>query len=122
MSCKLSKTLIALLGIAVSAGASAQAPAQDLKQPAVVNFNSCAKPHYPQEELSARHEGAVTLMFQVGTDGKVSDAKVGKSSGFPALDEAARSALANCQFQPAVAADGQTVSTWVPIKYVWTLK
>jgi TonB family protein len=123
MSHKHWKTIIAVLGFAASAAAVAQEPeAPQLKQKAYINFNGCAKPHYPSAELTARHQGTVTLRFQVGTDGKVIDSTVGKSSGFPALDEAARSALASCQFQPAIAADGQPVAVWLPVQYVWSLK
>lgn len=123
MSHRYWKTIVTVLGLAATTAAVAQEPAApQLKQRAVINFNGCAKPHYPRAELAARHEGTVTLRFQVGTDGKVGDSTIGKSSGFPALDEAARSALASCTFQPAIAADGQPVAVWVPIQYVWSLK
>jgi len=118
-------TLVVLFGLAgplAAAGALAQTPdAQDLKQNAVVDFQSCAKPQYPHEEVAAKHQGIVTMAFQVGTDGKVADSKVHKSSGFPALDERARSALALCRFKPAIAADGQPVMAWTYVQYVWTL-
>jgi TonB family protein len=114
--------LFGLVGPAATGCALAQAPdAPSLKQNAVVDFNSCAKPQYPHEEVAAKHEGIVTLAFQVGTDGKVADSKVRKSSGFPALDERARSALALCSFKPAIAAEGQPVMAWTHVQYVWTL-
>jgi len=115
-------TLVALLGLAAAGSALAQTPAAPaVQQRAVIDFRTCAKPQYPREELAARHQGIVTLSFQVGADGKVGDSKVAKSSGFPALDESARSALASCQFKPALAADGQPVMAWTAVQYVWTL-
>jgi len=98
--------------------ASAQA-ARD-NQGAVVNFTSCAKPHYPDADLKARHQGTVTLGFLVETDGKVGESKVAKSSGHPGLDEAAHLALAKCSFKPAMK-DGRPVKEWTKVQYVWTL-
>lgn len=114
-------TLVAVLGMAAAGSALAQAPAAPPKQRAVLDFNSCAKPQYPHADLAAKHQGTVTLSFQVGTDGKVAASKVQKSSGFPALDESARSALAACSFKPAIGADDQPVMAWTNVQYVWTL-
>ena len=44
-----------------------------------------------------------------------------KSSGFTTLDEAARSALAQCSFQPAVE-QGKAVQGWTKVQYVWDLR
>lgn len=116
-------TLVPLLGLAIGGSALAREPAaQDLKHPALLDFRSCAKPQYPQDELRAGHEGTVTVMFQIDGEGKVNDSKVSGSSGFPALDEAARSALASCRFQPAIGLDGQPVAAWTPVQYVWSSK
>lgn len=112
------------LGLAVAAaGCAPLAAPQDAQRStrsAVAAFNSCAKPHYPQSDLSERHQGTVTLAFKVGADGTVSESKVQRSSGFPGLDEAARVALAKCSFTPALK-DGQAVAAWTPIQYVWSL-
>jgi len=43
-----------------------------------------------------------------------------ESSGFATLDEAARSALAQCSFQPAME-NGKAVQQWTKVQYVWTL-
>jgi TonB family protein len=88
---------------------------------AVVDFNSCAKPHYPQADIQARHEGAVALAFLVKTDGTVGESKVDSSSGFPTLDEAARSAIGKCRFKPATK-NGKAVQEWTKVQYVWSLK
>jgi bla regulator protein blaR1 len=88
---------------------------------ALVDFGSCAKPDYPHADLEAGHQGAVTLSFLVGQDGKVGDSKVVKSSGFATMDEAARTAIAKCRFHPALDR-GRAVDDWTKVMYVWTLE
>jgi D-alanyl-D-alanine endopeptidase (penicillin-binding protein 7) len=115
------KTLVPLLGLAVSCASCAQSPATPHGEEtrARLDFNSCPKPVYPRDELAAGHEGKVTLQFRVDAAGAVNDSKIDKSSGFPALDEAARDALAKCSFKPATA-DGRPVAAWTQVQYVWT--
>ena len=87
---------------------------------AILQFESCAKPQYPQADLQARHTGTVTIGFLVDATGRVQDSKVAESSGFAGLDEAARTSLANCSFQPALE-HGKPVQQWTMVRYVWTL-
>lgn len=86
-----------------------------------LNFSSCAKPQYPKDELQQNHEGTVVMRFLVARDGKVKEARVSGSSGFPALDEAARSALEKCSFRAGTSA-GKPVEAWATVQYVWTTK
>jgi len=128
------KAAIPVLGLAVVCAASAHAPtsrvtasastpahSKSARQQAIVDFNSCRKPEYPKEDLAAGHQGTVTLGFMLDERGGVLDAFVRKSSGYPGLDEAARSALALCSFRPA-RENGVPVRTMVPVQYVWTLE
>jgi TonB family protein len=46
---------------------------------------------------------------------------VARSSGYPGLDEEARSALQKCSFKPGLK-DGKPVSERVMVQYVWTLQ
>lgn len=113
---------LAMLSAAVLAHAQpAQATAQKVDQHALVEFASCAKPHYPEADLKAKHQGTVDLSFLVGADGKIKENKVAKSSGHAGLDEAARSAIAKCSFTPALAG-GKPVPSWTKVSYVWELK
>ena len=66
---------------------------------AVVNTSSCGRPEYPAASRRLEEEGVVQLKFLVGTDGKVIESQVEKSSGFRRLDEAARQGLLKCQFK-----------------------
>ncbi len=123
------KAAVPVLGLAVlCAGVSAQATATADVQPvakpdkeAIAKFESCAKPVYPKEEIQLKHEGKVALRFLVDTDGKVSNSAVLKSSGYPALDAAAHTALVKCSFQPALK-DGKPVPAWTAVQYIWSLK
>ena len=89
--------------------------------PAVVDFTTCAKPEYPRKSLRNEEQGAVTLQFLIGTDGRVADSKVEKSSGFRDLDNAARAALSLCAFKPGLA-DGKPQQSWTRVQYVWKLE
>jgi bla regulator protein BlaR1 len=87
----------------------------------LADFSSCAKPEYPQADLSAEHQGTTTLQFMVGANGAVLDSRVARSSGHPGLDDAALTALARCRFTPALA-HGRPVQASTAVQYVWTLE
>lgn len=89
--------------------------------PAVVDFNTCAKPEYPRNAQRNEEQGTVTLQFLIGTDGHVVDSKVEKSSGFRDLDKAARNALGQCRFKPGTV-DGKPQQSWTRVQYVWRLE
>ena len=82
---------------------------------------SCAKPSYPPASRRLEEEGTVRLRFLIGTEGQVLQAEVEKSSGFPRLDEAARAALAKCQFRPGTV-DGKPEASWASMEYHWRLE
>lgn len=101
------------------------APAPVVAKPVVVaavaDFNSCAKPEWPKASLRNEETGTVTLSFLIGTDGRVADSKVLRSSGFRDLDRAAMLGIGKCQFKPGTI-DGKPESTWMQMQYVWTLE
>lgn len=109
----------ACLGIYGQAMAADSAPVPDRKP--IIDFGTCAKPVYPAASLQARETGTVTLSFDVDTAGKVQGSSVIKGSGHAALDEAARSGIANCTFKPAIAG-GKPVGASVKVQYVWSLE
>ncbi len=82
---------------------------------------SCAKPDYPSASRRLEEEGTVSLKFLIGADGRVLQAEIEKTSGFPRLDEAARNALSKCQFRPGTI-DGRPEQSWASIKYTWRLE
>lgn len=87
---------------------------------ALANASDCALPAYPPRAARNGEEGVVTLALLIGTDGKVSDAKVQRSSGFRDLDRAAIAALSMCKFKPATA-NGVAQPAWGNIAYAWKL-
>lgn len=81
----------------------------------------CAKPAYTEIMRRMGEEGTVTLKFLIDIDGRVLQANIEKSSGFPRLDEASRTALAKCQFRPGTV-DGKPEQSWTSIKYNWRIE
>ena len=87
---------------------------------AIVDFSTCDKPDYPRNSLRNEEQGTTRLMFLIGLDGKVADSKIEKSSGFRALDAAAKNALSLCKFKPGLI-DGKPQQSWTVVDYVWKL-
>ena len=79
------------------------------------------KPAYPASERRAGHEGVVILQLYVLESGKVGDAKVEKSSGYPVLDEAAvKEAKRSWRFIPGKKG-GQPAPMWFAIQVRFSL-
>ncbi len=122
------KAAIPVLGLAAACIAGcAQLPATQ-KAPAplavtrpVADFGTCAKPVWPKQSLRNENTGTVTLQFKISEDGRVEESKVKKSSGHPALDEAAREGITKCMFKPATEG-GKPKAAWMQMQYVWTLR
>ncbi len=98
----------------------AVAPKAPVHVAAVVDAANCTRPDYPPASLRNGESGVVTLAFLIGTDGKVADSKVEKSSGFRALDRAAQVGLGLCRFKPGTV-DGVPQASWTRMQYVWSL-
>jgi protein TonB len=97
-------------------------PAPVVRTPAVINASSsCETPEYPSQSRRLQESGTVQLRFYVGADGRVIESSVEKSSGYRRLDEAARLALAKCQFKPGTV-DGKPEPSWANLRYVWKLE
>lgn len=120
------KAAVAMLGVAVAClSVYAEATAADKSassyKPALINFNTCAKPVWPDGAIAANRTGTVQLKFNVGKDGKVKDSSVTHTSGHADLDEAARVGISKCQFKPATKS-GKPIDTKQQVQYVWTLE
>jgi len=88
---------------------------------AVADAKSCDKPEYPRNSLRNGDTGVVTLELLIGTDGKVSESKVLKSSGHRELDQAAVAGLSLCKFTPAKL-NGQPQKSWAKLQYAWNVE
>jgi protein TonB len=75
-------------------------------------------PVQPMRSIRNGEEGTVMLRVQVLADGNAGQVEVAESSGFPMLDDAAKSAVQNWRFHPAML-DGKPVTEWfrVPITF-----
>ncbi|MEZ5498338.1 MAG: TonB family protein [Steroidobacteraceae bacterium] len=79
------------------------------------------QPPYPSQEVRMGHEGAVNVAVLVGVEGRVLEARVSRSSGYAALDEAAlREARRNWRFLAATA-DGNAIAAWHEVRVVFRL-
>lgn len=111
-------TIAAVSSKPAPVAAPVQAAAAASHVPPVVRAKGCREPDYPPSSARLGEQGRVVLQMLVNTDGKVVDSKVETSSGFPRLDEAARSALSLCKFTPGTF-QGQAEQAWGRIAYVF---
>lgn len=110
---------ICLIVLAVGTAFCAQA-AEPASASVAADLAVCANPEYPKEALRLEQAGTVMVGLQIDVDGSVVDTAVRKSSGFPLLDEAARTTLARCKFKPAMV-NGIPARVWTQVQYVWAL-
>lgn len=96
-------------------------PRQAVHIAAVVDARNCEKPEYPRNALRNGETGIVTLAMLIGTDGRVIDSMVEKSSGVRDLDKAAQQGLSLCKFKPG-SIDGVAQQSWTTIQYAWKLE
>jgi TonB family protein len=100
-------------------GSAVAQPAGDVPRP--LTATTVTDTDYPLAALLAAEQGRVTLNLTIGTDGRVTDAQVTRSSGSQTLDEAAvRTAKARWRYQP-VMRNGQPVASTLSTDVVWTL-
>lgn len=88
--------------------------------PAVIDARNCGKPEYPPSSYLNGEQGAVTLEFLIGVDGRVLESKVVTSSGYKELDRAAQVGLGLCKFRPGTV-DGKPIQSRTTMKYIWKL-
>jgi protein TonB len=76
---------------------------------------------YPSASARAGEEGTTGIRVVIGTDGRVKDCQIVKSSGFPRLDErACQIATRRWRFKPATE-NGQPVESQLAQNYRWVL-
>ncbi len=113
----LTASLIGLTAVCFSLHAGA---ANTNVKPPLLDLTTCKKPEYPKDSIAKQEVGAVTIAFLVSSSGDVLKSTIKKSSGFPALDEAASNALKLCKVSPATK-NGQATQAWMKIVYDWKL-
>lgn len=79
-------------------------------------------PSYPSESKKLGEEGSVGLALYLNEAGRVQEARVETSSGFPRLDDAAvKHATRSWKFEPCID-DKKPVACWHKIKFRFQLK
>jgi protein TonB len=88
----------------------------DLRQIAgAINEND-----YPREAIRAHQSGKVQMRFTVGTNGRVSDCTITKSSGSPSLDATTcRLILQRFRYEPSRDAQGRPYADTVDGEHEW---
>ncbi|MBD1874930.1 TonB family protein [Nodosilinea sp. FACHB-131] len=81
-----------------------------------VACQNCVRPAYPQSALDAGAEGQPMVSVDINPDGSVRSVTLTRSSGNPAIDQAAIQAARNSQFQPV------SGGASVPIEYDLTIE
>ena len=98
-----------------------KAPAVPSTAPKVDPRRPPTKPDYPASSRRAGEAGTVVLDLYILPNGRVGDAKVQKSSGFPRLDEAAvKEAKRSWRFVPGTE-NGKPVAMWHSTKVTFNL-
>lgn len=59
-------------------------------------------PRYPMESRRKREQGTVVVRLLIGTDGRVQQISIARSSGFERLDQAAIQAIRGWRWQPII--------------------
>lgn len=94
------------------------APKPAVRVAPVVKAANCRPPEYPPVSERLGEHGTVVLALLVGVDGKVTDSRIEKSSGYERLDKAAQVGLSRCKFTPGTV-DGKPEAAWAQMKYTF---
>lgn len=102
---------------------SAKQNGKDIATPLAIQkvrpfYRSNPRPKYPRAARARGYQGNVVLEVLVDQNGRVSDLRVFKSSGYPILDQAAEEAVKKWLFEPAMIGK-EKVKMWVriPIRF-----
>lgn len=77
--------------------------------------------YYPDASKRANEEGRCLVQMKVSADGRIVDATIQQSSGFPRLDEACLKGVRGQRMLPATV-DGKPIETTASVPIVWKLK
>jgi periplasmic protein TonB len=114
---------------AISVTTQQRAPAP-IAQPAPVRRTSIrqdprhplkiGEDYYPDASKRANEEGTCRVQVKVGVDGRITEATIQQSSGFPRLDEACLKGVKDQRMLPATE-DGKPVETVTILPIKWQL-
>jgi TonB family protein len=111
-------TIASGLGVDTAALARIATPAKELMKP-----NFIPPRDYPKDAIDASASGEARLLWTIGADGKVSDCRIVRSAGFPALDRASCAGVEqHARYEAARDAAGQPVPSWRTARIKWALR
>lgn len=96
-------------------------PAPVVVLPEIDARRGLSEPMYPAKEIRLEHTGTVILSVYVLGTGRVGEVRVEKSTGYPALDEAAAREARSWRLKPGTR-DGVPVAMWKQIPITFRLK
>ena len=99
----------------------ASAPAAPPLVHAVPAYRKNPPPRYPRTARRRGHEGTVLLEVLVNRKGSVKELRIMRSSGHPALDKAALSAVQKWVFEPGKRGE-ECIDMWIKIPIRFRLK
>jgi protein TonB len=79
-------------------------------------------PVYPAESARRREAGTTALTLCVTTDGRLTDVKLARSSGYPRLDEATMEWARSARFTPALINGDPVNICGYSLEYTWKLE
>jgi periplasmic protein TonB len=105
-----------------AAPAPAPTPAPKVEMPiSDADYLHNPAPEYPRASFRLGEEGLVVVRVLIGPDGRAQDAQVGKSSGYPRLDQAAVNTVRNWRYVPGKRG-GVPEAMWVNVPIRWEIK
>jgi TonB family protein len=106
-------------GVVVTQSSSPQSSADD-HPPKIDTSYPHPPPPYPETAQLSGEQGSVVLRVKVGSEGRVRNVKIAKTSGFDDLDNAAVEGVLRWRFTPAVE-NGDTKTEWTDITVAYQL-
>ena len=100
------------------AGAGTGGGGTSVRVRAVLDPANCERPRLPWSAEQRKLTGHVILAVLINVDGKVTDARVARSSGQPILDETALQSAHRCHFVAATV-DKVPVPSWELFRFSW---
>lgn len=111
---------LAIAGVGALALGSAHVLASDLSRPLALRAGSISSDDYPVLALRADMQGVTRTLITIGTDGRVSNCRILKSSGSVLLDaHSCALVTARFVFDPALDSNGQAIEAQAVQPVAW---
>ena len=113
---------LAIAGVVAVALGSASALASDLSRPLALRSGSISSDDYPPLALRTEIQGEMRTLITIGTDGRVSNCRILKSSGSALLDvHSCALVTARFVFDPALDSKGHTIEVQAVQPVAWVI-